>query len=243
MHPHPPPPPPSTPPTPAHPHHPTQPHHPTTPITHHPAHPTTLHFTHKHTKINLVLSSGKITSDCEEIWYGRSNANKSFDYRYPSIIQLCVFIIQLWASKNQWRNLIFPLWISSFKLWIAIIQLWISITSYFHHENTYFIIGKYGWRCHTFDMHLWLHPLPWASVHWLVHCTLECHCKATGWPSVCWDTTGRPSECLQGTLGHHWTNLVETGPHWNCHWRKSDYCSLHWNTTGGTVTAQAHKHI
>ena len=28
-----------------------------------------------------------------------------------------------------------------------------------------------------------------------------------------WDTTGRPSEYLQGTLEHQ--NLVETAPHWN----------------------------
>ena len=58
-------------------------------------------------------------------------------------------------------------------------------------------------------------PLPWASVHWLVQCTLECHCNATGLPSVHWDTTGRPNEYLQGTLEHHWKNLVETAPHWN----------------------------
>ena len=59
------------------------------------------------------------------------------------------------------------------------------------------------------------YPLPWASVHWLVQCTLECHWNATGWPSVHWDTTGPPSEYLQGTLEHHWKNLVETAPHWN----------------------------
>ena len=45
----------------------------------------------------------------------------------------------------------------------------------------------------------------WSSVHW----------NATGWPSVHWDTTGRPSKYLQGTLEHHWKNLVETAPHWN----------------------------
>ena len=50
------------------------------------------------------------------------------------------------------------------------------------------------------------HPLPLASVHWLVQCTLECHWGATGWPSVHWDTNGRPSEYLQGTLEHHWKN-------------------------------------
>ena len=58
-------------------------------------------------------------------------------------------------------------------------------------------------------------PLPWASAHWLVQCTLECHWNATGWPSVHWDTTGPPSEYVQGTLEYHWKNLVETDPHWN----------------------------
>ena len=58
-------------------------------------------------------------------------------------------------------------------------------------------------------------PLPWASVHWLVQCTLECQWDATGWPSVHWDTTGPPSEYLQATLEHYWKNLVESAPHWD----------------------------
>ena len=69
-------------------------------------------------------------------------------------------------------------------------------------------------------------PLPWASVHWLVKCTLECHWNATGWPSVHWDTTGRRREYLQGALVHQWKNLVETAPH----------C----NATGVTLTAYTH---
>ena len=40
-------------------------------------------------------------------------------------------------------------------------------------------------------------PLPWASVHWLVQCTLECH-----WLTQC-------------TLEYHWKNLVESAPHWD----------------------------
>ena len=94
-------------------------------------------------------------------------------------------------------------------------------------------------------------PLPWASVHWLVPCTLECHWKVTGWPSVHWDTAGPPSEYLQCTLEHHWKKLRWNSPtlecQWKklswirptlgCHWRNSNFCSLHWNTTGGTVTA------
>ena len=110
-------------------------------------------------------------------------------------------------------------------------------------------------------------PLRWASVHWMVQCTLECHWNATGWPNVHWDTTGRPSEYLQGTLEHHWKNLVEIAPHWNatgetltifaytgtpleklswncttlgCHWRNSNFYSPHWNITGETVAAHAH---
>ena len=39
--------------------------------------------------------------------------------------------------------------------------------------------------------------------------------QLAGWPSVHSDTTRRPSEYLQGTLEHHWKNLVETTPHWN----------------------------
>ena len=70
--------------------------------------------------------------------------------------------------------------------------------------------------------------------------TLECHWNATGWPSAHWDTTGRHIEYLQGTLEHHWKNLIETGPHWNATGETLNFCSLQWNTTGGTVTAHAH---
>ena len=56
-----------------------------------------------------------------------------------------------------------------------------------------------------------IHTLTMSQcAHWLVQCTLECHWNATGWPSVHCDTTGWPSEYLQGTLEHHWKNLVET---------------------------------
>ena len=68
-------------------------------------------------------------------------------------------------------------------------------------------------------------PLPWASVHWLVQCTLECH-----WLTQCtlryhWATqrilagyTGTQLEKLSwnsSTLECHWRNLVETAPHWD----------------------------
>ena len=75
-------------------------------------------------------------------------------------------------------------------------------------------------------------PLPWASVHWLVQCTLECHWNATGWLTVHCDTTGRPNEYLQHTpLEKLRWNL----PTLEYHWRNSDFCSLHWNITGGNT--------
>ena len=66
--------------------------------------------------------------------------------------------------------------------------------------------------------------------------------------------TGMPLEChwlTQCTLGYHWvTQQILAGytgtplerlswnrPTLGCHWRNSNFCSLHWNTTGGTVTA------
>ena len=69
------------------------------------------------------------------------------------------------------------------------------------------------WSC---ILTIW--PLLWASVHWLVQCTLECHWNTPGGPSVHWDTTGPPSEYLQGTLEHHWNNLVESAPRWDATW-------------------------
>ena len=81
-----------------------------------------------------------------------------------------------------------------------------------------------------------IHPLPWASVHWLVQCTLECHWKATGWPSVHWDTTGK-TELKQPHTGMPLDKLSWIRPTLGCHWRNSNFWSLHWNTTGGSVTA------
>ena len=100
------------------------------------------------------------------------------------------------------------------------------------------------WNVFLFDKNQcisWLKsPLPWASVHWLVQRTLECHCNAIGWPCVHCDNTGWPSEYLQGYTGAPLEKLC-----WNCptlewHWRFSDYCSVHWNTTGGTIREHAH---
>ena len=66
--------------------------------------------------------------------------------------------------------------------------------------------------------------------------------------------TGMPLEChwlTQCTLGYHWaTPLILAGytgtplekfswilPTLGCHWRNSNFYSIHWNTTGGPVTA------
>ena len=68
-------------------------------------------------------------------------------------------------------------------------------------------------------------PLPWASVHWLVQRTPKSHCNTTGWPSIHWDNNRWHSQYLQGTLGHHWKNLVETVPHWNAT-GETDYCGI-----------------
>ena len=83
-------------------------------------------------------------------------------------------------------------------------------------------------------------PLPWASVHWLVPCTLECHWKVTGWPSVHWDTTGPPSEYLQGTLEHHWKKLRWNSLTLECQWRNLVESAPHWDATGETLTFAAY---
>ena len=63
------------------------------------------------------------------------------------------------------------------------------------------------------------------------------HWNATGMPLVDPVNTGIPlgdtNEYSRGTLEHHLKNLVEAVPYWNAT-GESVYCSLHWNTTGGT---------
>ena len=83
-------------------------------------------------------------------------------------------------------------------------------------------------------------PLPWASVHWLVQCTLECHWNATGWPSVHWDTTGPSSEYLQGTLEHHRKKNNWNSPTLECHWRNLVESGTHMDATGETLTFAAY---
>ena len=80
-------------------------------------------------------------------------------------------------------------------------------------------------------------PLPWASVHWLVQCTLEYH-----WLTQCtlgyhWATqrilagyTGTPLEKLRLKQPHTGMPLEKLSlirPTLGCHWKNSNFCSLH----------------
>ena len=114
--------------------------------------------------------------------------------------------VQLWEwMREQWS-----VWINEWRP--KLIRVWMCELS--GRER-----GTEGGKERASEFDVWAPkmttPLPWASLHWLIQCTLECHWNATGWPSVHWNITGRPSEYLQGTLEHHWKNLVEAAPHWN----------------------------
>ena len=76
-------------------------------------------------------------------------------------------------------------------------------------------------------------PLPWSSVPW----------SATAMPLVDPVYTGHHWTTQWILARHNGTPLEKLSwycPTLECHWRNSDYCSLHWNTTGGTVTAHTH---
>ena len=115
-------------------------------------------------------------------------------------------------------------------------------------SHTYVEVSSFN-SCAARFHEIWLTlPLPWANIHWLVQCTLECHWNATGWPSVHWHTTVRPSEYVhwnatgktklkQPHTGMPLEKLSWIRPTLGCHWRNSNFCSIHWNSTGGTVTA------
>ena len=53
---------------------------------------------------------------------------------------------------------------------------------------------------------------------------------------VQWSTT-RKTWLKHPHTGMQLDNLSWKCPTLECHWRNSSFCSLHWNTTGGTVTA------
>ena len=72
----------------------------------------------------------------------------------------------------------------------------------------------------------------------------------TGWSSIHWTTTARPlvgpvytgiplgdPANIAGYTGTPLEKLNWNCPTLECQWRNSDYCSLHWNTTGGIITA------
>ena len=84
----------------------------------------------------------------------------------------------------------------------------------------------------------------WSSVHW----------NATGMPLVDPVYTGIPLGDPANTFRVHWNTTgktllkqLHTGtpmeklsgnrPTLGCHWRNSNFCSLHWSTIGGAVTA------
>ena len=88
--------------------------------------------------------------------------------------------------------------------------------------------------------------------HWFTQCTLGYHWATQRIPAGYTGTqlekswkqphTRRPLDKLSwncSTLGWHWKNLVEIAPHWDAT-GKSNFCRLHWNTTGGTVSAHTH---
>ena len=52
----------------------------------------------------------------------------------------------------------------------------------FQEKLEYYISCHLVWCVLVYRVQLSL-TSPWASVHWLVQCTLECHWNATGWPS------------------------------------------------------------
>ena len=72
--------------------------------------------------------------------------------------------------------------------------------------------------------------IPWASVHWLVQCTLECH-----WLTQCtleyhWAT----QRILAGYTGTPLEKLSWNSPKLECHWRNSVESAPHWEATGET---------
>ena len=118
-------------------------------------------------------------------------------------------------------------------IWWNVNCIWTSVAVVDHHDEMH---------CKFKPLHIWwctllqqTMPLPWASVHWLVQCTLECH-----WLTPC-------------TLGYHWaTQRIHAGytgtpleklswnsPTLECHWRNLVESSPRWDATGETLTFAA----
>ena len=72
---------------------------------------------------------------------------------------------------------------------------------------------------------------------WLILCTLGYH-GATQWlrAGENWNRTGK-TLLKQPHTGMPQEKLIWNFPTLGCHWRIYNFCSLHWNTTEGTVTA------
>ena len=130
--------------------------------------------------------------------------------------------------------------------------LWRTRTNLSYTANTWnsFLITQ-------FIASLWWHPT--RGVYYppltLSQCTLtgpvytgmplECYCLTQCTLGYHWATqrilagyTGTPLEKLSlnsPALECHWRNIVGSAPHWDA--TGETFCSLHWNTTGGTVTA------
>ena len=83
----------------------------------------------------------------------------------------------------------------------------------------------------------------WSSVHWNATRMPPVDPVYTGIPlgdpRILAGCTGTPLEKLSWnspTLECHWRNLIETVPHWDAT-GQANFCSLHWNTIGGTATS------
>ena len=118
-----------------------------------------------------------------------------YHHQIVSIIYLPLFMVRSWKNGLRCVSL-YILMLMSFTEVTRNISLFsphLFVTvSYIFQEINDIVWNK------------WNSPLPWASVHWLVQCTLECHWNATGDPVY----TGTPLEKLS------WNN-----PTLECHWR------------------------
>ena len=68
---------------------------------------------------------------------------------------------------------------------------------------------------------------------------LECHCLTQCILGYHLAT----QRVLAGYIGTLLEKLIWNCLTLECHWGNLDYCSLHWNTTGRTVTAPTHRHL
>ena len=141
-------------------------------------------------------------------WNGKKNII-SIHFQYSILITVCSITYQWLNGKLQWLQgisngvtTVLHLAINIDIGLLLLISIWLKPQFLVHPRRIIYPYPPGLFQSH-WGNHMTTIPLPWANVHWLVQCTLECHCSATGWPSVHWDTTGRPSKYVQGTLKHH----------------------------------------